>query len=123
MQNIPLVLETPMHDDHEVWHTEVAALNRLSNASNSRASTSTGPSAIDESITVGEAEVRSMVAKHGGGKEKGKDKVKRGKPKEATENDAEGSERPVDALEEVELAVQVKSKVSKKERAPKKKRG
>ncbi|EIM89548.1 AP endonuclease [Stereum hirsutum FP-91666 SS1] len=127
MQNIPLVLETPMRDDHEVWRTEVAALNRLSNTTNSRASTTTGPSAIDESITVGEAEVRSMVAKHGGGKEKGtskgKDKARRGKPKEVAENDAEEGERPVDTLEEVELAVEVKSKGTKKERASKKKRG
>lgn len=126
MQNIPLVLETPMHDDHEVWLTEVAALNRLSNASHSGASKTTSPSTIDEFIALGEAEVRSMVEKHGRGKEKGtskgKDKTKRSKPKEVAENDVEEGERPIDTLEEVKSPVEVKSKGTK-ERASKKKRG
>lgn len=123
MQNIPLVLETPMHDAHEVWRTEIAALNRLCSASSSGADTRIGPSGIDGSITVGEAEVRSMVAKYGKGKEKGnsKGKVNDGKPNNTGENDAaEETEKLLDAShEEVALDVEVASKGAKKGRQKK----
>lgn len=101
-----------MHDDYEVWRTEVAALNRLSNASMSAVGTSTGRSDVDERIAVGEAEVRMMVEKYGGGKEKGKSKGKGkasgGKPKSPVENDQD---------------VEAESKIVKKTRLAKNKRG